>query len=408
MMALSLAFSCTPDGDFEPIDQAVDHSHTRNRQEVTQQRHVLVLVSGGYNSLSSYLTEDLQDIAQGYVPEGTDAYTNALVVLSRLPINELSTTSVPVLYRMYKDAEGAIVRDTLRRYSETDVLFSQSVLQSALETVQNRLPAKSYGMVLSSHASGWLPVGYYDKPSNFESRLRPRSIGQDKDDDVSTEMDLQVFADCIPKGMMEYILLDCCLSGGVEVAYELRERTKYIAFTQTETMADGFDYKSMMTRLLSGSAPNPQGVCEDFYNYYMAKTGVYRSATISLVNTSALPALANVCSTLFEKYRSAISSMNGDLVQGYFRYERHFFYDLRHILSCAGITYDEMVQLDEALNDCIPYKAATPYFMEGTQYGFSISHYCGLSMYLPSMGTEFLNQYYKEHISWNEATHLVL
>ena len=29
-------------------------------------------------------------------------------------------------------------------------------------------------------------------------------------------------------------------------------------------------------------------------------------------------------------------------------------------------------------------------------------------MYLPSMGSTYLNKYYKENISWNQATELVL
>ncbi len=406
VVALSLAFSCTPDGNFSPSEPEVAPGQPGQRQEVVQKRHVLVMVSGGHNSLSSYLTEDLQDIAEGYVPVGTAAETNALVVLARLPVNELSTTSVPVLYRMYKDTEGSIVRDTMQVFGADDRMFAGDVINRALLTVRDRIPAKSYGMLVSSHASGWLPPGYYDKPSNFESRIRPLSIGQDKDGETSVEMDLMDFSEAIPF-KMEYIIMDCCLSGGVEVAWALRNKTNYVAFTQTETMADGFDYKTLMSRLLGESVPNPQGVCEDFYNYYMAKTGVHQSATISLVDTRELSSLAVSCKQIFEQYREAIAAVDGDHVQRYFRYDRHYFYDLRHILVCAGVAGDALHELDEALESCVVYKAATPYFMEGTQYGFAIQHFCGLSMYLPSEGTEFLNNYYKEKIEWNKETQLV-
>ena len=409
LLLLPLALSCSED-DFTPsgTSGSTDPFSPGHRGAVEQVRNVMIMVSGGHNSLSGYLTDDLYEMADGYLPEGTAAETNAFVVLSRLPVNSLSTTSAPVLYRMYRTPEGTVVRDTLRRWTTEDRLFGGSVLHDALLTVQDRIPSKSYGMVLSSHASGWLPPGYYEKPSHFDTMKRGiTSIGQDLDDNVSVEMDLVDFASAISIPL-SYVVLDCCLSGGVEVAWALRGKTDVVAFTQTETMADGFDYKKILERLLKEPVPNPLGVCQDFYNYYMGKTGVNQSATISLIDTRRMDALAAVCRTLFEKYRTQISRLDGSSVQGYFRYDRHFFYDLRDILVQAGISDPELQELDQALDACVLYKAATPYFMNGTQYGFPITSHCGFSMYLPSRGSSFLDNYYKTHIAWNQATELVL
>ena len=409
LLLLPLALSCSED-DFTPsgTSGSTDPFSPGHRGAVEQVRNVMIMVSGGHNSLSGYLTDDLVEMADGYLPEGTAAETNAFVVLSRLPVNSLSTTSAPVLYRMYRTPEGTVVRDTLRRWTTEDRLFGGSVLHDALLTVQDRIPSKSYGMVLSSHASGWLPPGYYEKPSHFDTMKRGiTSIGQDLDDNVSVEMDLVDFASAISIPL-SYVVLDCCLSGGVEVAWALRGKTDVVAFTQTETMADGFDYKKILERLLKEPVPNPLGVCQDFYNYYMGKSGVNQSATISLIDTRRMDALAAVCRTLFEKYRTQISQLDGSSVQGYFRYDRHYFYDLRDILVQAGISDPELQELDQALEACVLYKAATPYFMNGTQYGFAITSHCGFSMYLPSRGSSFLDNYYKTHIAWNQATELVL
>ena len=409
LLLLPLALACSED-DFSPsgTSGSTDPYVPGHREAVEQVRNVMIMVSGGHNSLSGYLTDDLYEMAEGFVPEGTAAETNAFVVLSRLPVNSLSTTSAPVLYRLYKTETGVVVRDTLRRWTTEDRLFGGTVLHDALLTVRDRIPSKSYGMVLSSHASGWLPPGYYDNPSHFDTMKRGlTSIGQDLDSDVSVEMDLVDFASAIPYNL-NYVVLDCCLSGGVEVAWSLRGKTDVVAFTQTETMADGFDYKKILERLLKEPVPNPLGVCQDFYNYYMGKSGVNQSATISLIDTRRMDALAGVCKTLFEKYRTQISQLDGKSVQGYFRYDRHFFYDLRDILAHAGLSEEELEELDEALGECVLYKAATPFFMNGSQYGFSIRAHSGLSMYLPSRGSSFLDNYYKTHITWNQATELVL
>ena len=74
----------------------------------------------------------------------------------------------------------------------------------------------------------------------------------------------------------------------------------------------------------------------------------------------------------------------------------------------AGASEEEIARLDAALEDCVLYKAATPWFMKGGEDGFAINTHCGLSMYLPSMGTKFLDNYYKTNIAWNQATQLVL
>ena len=226
LLLLPLALACSED-DFSPsgTSGSTDPFSPGHREAVEQVRSVMIMVSGGHNSLSGYLTDDLYEMADGYLPEGTAAETNAFVVLSRLPVNSLSTTSAPVLYRMYRTETGVVVRDTLRRWTTEDRLFGGTVLHDALLTVRDRIPSKSYGMVLSSHASGWLPPGYYENPSHFDTMKRGlTSIGQDLDSNVSVEMDLVDFASAIPYNL-NYVVLDCCLSGGVEVAWSLRGKT---------------------------------------------------------------------------------------------------------------------------------------------------------------------------------------
>lgn len=413
MALLPLAVSCR-DANFSIDDTSGGGvpGEPDRRQEVKVTRNVMVMVSGGHNDLCPYLTADLQEMAEGYLPQGDfleNQVSNVLMILARLKVNGFSTTSVPVLYRLYRDLKGNPVRDTLMVWGSEDRMFSGTVIKDALTFIHDTYPADSYGMVVSSHASGWLPPYYYDNPSAFEKgpAAAPRSIGQDNDNRVSVEMDLMDFINSIPF-RLNYLVLDCCLSGGVEVAWALRDKVERVAFTQTETLAWGFDYSKIVSRLVGSATPDPMGVCQDFYNYYMAKSGVDQSATISLVEPNKMDALASVSAALFEKYRTPISQLKGSQVQGYFRDNRHYFYDFRDILVKAGITEEEQAQLDKALAACVLYKAATPWFMQGGRDGFPINTHCGLSMYLPSMGTEYLDNYYKANIAWNQATQLVL
>ena len=418
---LSLALSCSKDGNFDPLPRrtdgtgAVETGQERLPSEVNGR--VMIMVSAGYNSLRSYLSEDLEDLSTGYLPSiGSYAGNDVLLVFSRF------TEDPPVLFRMYAGSDGSARRDTLRVWPAGSQMSDPAVFRSALELARDRFPSKNYGMVFSSHASGWLPARYYSDPAVYERdhaakspslrnwepvqwefpAIDPypavKSLGQDKDGDV--EMELKDFAEAIPMHL-DYILLDACLSGCVEVAYALKDKADLIGFSQTEVLANGFDYLSL-TQYLLGAETDPVGVCKAYFDFYDKQTGSNRSATISVVDLRRIDVLAQVCAKLFEKYGDKIRVLSSSGVQGYFRFDRHFFYDLKDIIVHAGITAEEEAELDRALNTCLVYKAATEHFLS-----IDINTYSGLSMYLPSRGTVFLNNFYKDNMAWNAATGLV-
>ncbi len=409
LAVLLVATACSKDAGFEMGISGAD-SASRSSSErgySMPSRRVMVMISAGYNSLSGYLSEDLKDLESGYIPEGTYFNADVLLVLARLPksAGDYASPSAPVLYRLWANRSGEVQRDTIQVWGGDTQLCTRETIHEALSTTQKKYPAQSYGVVFSSHGSGWLPPGYYTDPSKFEpssgSLWSLRSIGQDKTPSGGTEMDLNDFADAIPMHL-DYCLIDACLSGCVEVAHALKGKADIVGFSPTEVLADGFDYKNITTHLFAKPL-DPVEVCREYFAYYNAQSGSNRSATITAVDTRKMDALEAVCKELFEAYRPILKTMSGGNVQGYFRYDRHYFYDLRDILVQAGISEQEKTRLDAALSQFIVYQAATDYFLS-----IPLTRVCGLSMYLPSMGSTYLNKYYKESISWNQATELVL
>ena len=409
LAVLLVATACSKDAGFEMGISGAD-SASRSSSErgySMPSRRVMVMISAGYNSLSGYLSEDLKDLESGYLPEGTYFNADVLLVLARLPksAGDSASPSAPVLYRLWANRSGEVQRDTIQVWGGDTQLCTRETIHEALSTTQKKYPAQSYGVVFSSHGSGWLPPGYYTDPSQFEpssgSLWSLRSIGQDKTPSGGTEMDLNDFADAIPMHL-DYCLIDACLSGCVEVAHALKGKADIVGFSPTEVLADGFDYKNITTHLFARPL-DPVEVCREYFAYYNAQSGSNRSATITAVDTRKMDALEAVCKELFEAYRPILKTMSGGNVQGYFRYDRHYFYDLRDILVQAGISEQEKMRLDAALSQFIVYQAATDYFLS-----IPLTRVCGLSMYLPSMGSTYLNNYYKEHVSWNQATELVL
>jgi len=414
-------------------------------------RRVLILYSGAYNDISGYLREDIQDLCKGYLPK-KGKKNDIMLVFSKLPQNKTDkgkysyTGDSPSLVMLTSDKKGNAVKDTLKIWPAGTIASSAETMREVLSYVKDEFPANSYGLIFSSHASGWLPEGYYQSPSTYENsysgaepfRVREffppieqdpslpavKSLGKDFIGSSSdfVEMDINDFAEALPMHF-EYILLDCCLSGNIEVAYALRNKASYIGFSPTEVLAEGFDYKSLTTRLLKPATPDPELVCRDYFEQYRvpydkdsddeserkryekAVTEDKYSATITFLDTKGLERVAEVCAGLNSRYREAIAALSGTDIQGYFRLNRHFFYDLMDIYVHAGITEDEKAVLQEALDNCITYKEATAYFFGKS--GFKINTYSGLSMYLPSKGSAYLNKFYREEIEWNDAVKLV-
>lgn len=395
-----LVLSCSQDKDFQPAgDNTSSQSHPE-RLPSEEVRQVMIMYSAGFNSLSSPLTADLQELSNSYVPYARSRADHILLVFSRHLRGDYSDPVAPVLYRMYKDQEGTVVRDTLLRWEKTDQTVDPKILNEVLTYAKTHFPAKGYGMVYSSHASGWIEA---DNPIPTQSGISLQSVGQDADTGNVREMELQAFVDAIPY-KLNYVLFDACFMGCVEVAWALRDKADVVGFSPTEIMNDGFDYSRIAERLLD-LEPDPLGVCQDYFAQYTSPSQRTPYATISLVKTDAMQPLADVCKTLFEKYRIPLATISSYDVQRYFRWGKNprfeHLFDLRHMIKQAGATEEEMEQVDAALEACILYEAHTDFFMS-----LELKHVCGLSVYLPSSGNQTIDNYYKT-LDWNIATELV-
>lgn len=391
---------------------------------------VMILYSAGFNSLSSSLSEDIDDLLEGQLPGEKD--DKAIIVVSHLlePGKSYFYATNPQIIRVYKDKKSRPVMDTLKTLASSDLLTKPSVMESSLSYIRDNFKSEHYGLVISSHGTGWLPSGYYassGSSSSWTSRKnasRPlhdgavpyveetlpgpavKSFGQEILQETlnggreSYELEIPALAASIPMHM-DYILMDACLMGGVEVAYELKDVCDFVGFSQAEVLADGFDYKNIALRLLVPATADPKSVCSDYYSHYMAQSGEYQSATISFIDCGKLDALAAVCKDLIQVHREDLRNVNPRDVQGYFRFEKHWFYDLEDVFAKAGMTDSESARLKAALNACVLYNECTQRFLS-----IDIKTHCGFSMYLPCNGSDYLDTFYKT-LAWNRATGLV-
>ena len=418
-----------------------DKNRHNTEEPESADRRVLLFYECAFNDIGSYMRRNMEDQQKG-LPAGhiPGKYGDVLLVYSRIAENGHTPVN-SYLRRIYKTSKGKVISDTLKVFGKETIAASPSTLSAVLTLVKEKFPAnKGYGMVFSSHGSGWLPAGYYYSPSRFENDHKgevgtsrqgiaaqsvghprlpvpegdlpdtdpfygmTRSIGQDyiKGSYYGHEMSVSEFADAIPYHL-DYLLFDMCFSGGVEVAYGLKDKADYLGLSPAEVLGDGmFDYTKITSFLLDRTTPDLEGLLKDSFGMYDKQNGVYRSATINLVRTDGLDNLARVCSDLFREYSDTLSNAPTHLIQGYFRNGRHYFFDLMDTFRKCISNEEELRAVNDAIDRCVVYREATPQFLST----FDITEYSGFSIYLPCAGTPLLDSYYKKE-PWNKATGLV-
>ena len=397
------------------------------------QRHprAHVMMSFGFNNLSASLAEDIRDLEKGFIP-GSAPLENYLFVFSHLVESSYSTPSSPKLQRIYLGPDGNPMKETLLEMEPGTISNRAECIREVLEFLKEKYPEiESFGVLMSSHGTGWTPPGYcttgYKNEGNSDDIEWRRSAFPEKylsgeylyeplpgvksmgytvtgvNPTVAYETDIREIADLLPF-KLDYIIFDACFMGGVEVAYQFRDKCRYMCFSQTEILSDGMDYTTMISDLLIGNSADLVSLATNYFNHYDTASGYKRSATISVVDCTKLDALAAVCRDLFRRYDISKDKVNESKLQKYFHYVNHaWFYDLFSIAEAAGASETELSDLQWALDCCMEYKAATPIF---ALYGFPIRVHSGLSMYLPETERKNLNSYYNA-LDWNKVTGLV-
>jgi len=370
-------------------------------EEPAVKDRVLLYYAAGFNNLTSYLEEDIEELCtKGYVPSRTSG--NVLLVFQNLADGSYSKAVTPILYRVYKGSDGKTVKDVVLTLEKGTVAASAGTLNKVLATVRERYDSYEYGMIFSSHATGWLPASGTVVRAMSGDTVSPSSIGNEYSPETGTsvqyEIDLQDFADAIPMHL-DYILFDACFMGGVEVAYELKDVCDMIAFSQAEVIADGFDYTTMASCLLQSSS-GLYDVCKNYYEHYMNLSGEYRSATVSLVDCSRMEDLASVCKEIYGSHRIELDGIDPSYVQCFGRIPEHrYFYDLKDIMNQLDLSAAEQDAFDAAMNGCIIYAATT-----GQMINLAIDEFCGLSSYCPNKNK--YDDFYKT-LAWNQATGMI-
>ena len=322
-----------------------------------------------------------------------DDNTNLIVFVDR---KTSDTTSTTTLLRLH---EGKI--DTVAKYpnrNSTDPM----VMREVIEFVYNKYKSESYGLVLWSHGTGWLPTAqlHYVAPNMNYAQARDGEgrrvfspfaekpdtkafLWEDKKGQSPsyTCMDLDELVEAIPDGIFDYILFDACYMGCVEVLYELRGKADNIISSCYEIVSYGFPYHMVTYYLTNGKL---RETCREFYDYYNSMRGWEQMGGISLVKTSELDSLARCFRKVVNEYRDTIPVMDTKPIQLFDRFKNHVFYDLEDVVDKLDVDRKYLTEFRLQLEKCVEYKVSTDYIFPTDQADeIKVNTYCGLSVYIP-------------------------
>lgn len=277
-----------------------------------------------------------------------------------------------LVYRAPRDGAPQLLEltddDWLSHKTYDNDIFSVSSerMSEVIDDVKRIAPAESYGLVLWSHAHGWLQNGLE------EPVVQAKSFG----DDRGHTMNITTLAEVLDGRGFDYIYMDCCYMASVEVAYQLRGVTDHIIASACELPANGMPYDQNVPLLADGSTESLVRAATNTFDNYDALTGTARTCTMSVIDTSALDRLAAAVRAV---YVTSDGVEDGYVPQRFMTVRTGYYYDLADYLDAhTDVSEDIRAEYRAALNEAVIYAAATPYIWNSVP----INTHCGLTTYI--------------------------
>ena len=343
-----------------------------------------------YRTVLFYLACDgsSSDEVQPRLDALQEVWSNDLALGGHLLVYVGGTSAAParLMEMVADDTDGGKV--SLKELCSYENVHSTSaeLLSRVINDMYTLYPSQDYGLVFFSHGTGWLPADYLEFP-------RRRSVGADTRSVVADDgnvLELRDFALAIPDGQFSFILLESGYMAGLEVAYELKEKTAYLIATCTEIPSRGFlpVYGTILPELFK-AYPYYRKAAQAYFDYYNRSSGDFRSATVSVIQTSKLEPLKRMLNTAESRVgdweeldRTSLQSFDR-------RKDNHLFYDLGDYFRLIG-NDEEHTAFADSLSQAVVYEAATEQFLPQSG-GFDITSHSGMSIYIPDVHYPVLN-----------------
>lgn len=370
-------------------------------------------------SLDTYLRDNVIDM---YTALGNMKESCTLLVFYR-PYTGDTPLSNPTLMSFYADGRGNINNlaaltgseltfDAVCRIAQkkeytmnSQIATDPAVMEEVFTDMQTVAPSDSYGLILGSHATGWM------KGNSVQSK----AFG----DDGGYHIDIPDLANVLKKSFSEkldFVLFDACMMGNAEVGYELKDVTSHCIASVMKTPVYGFPYNHILPYLYTENIDYP-AVCHEFMSFNKTNN---LWGTCAVMDCSQMENLASAVKAKLSEWQDALSSVSMQNVQQYgVNSYKYFSYDVldffRELGRKSGVVKttdlnEAIASVQSALNQAVIAKDC----LSGVDYDFEGltidgTRFCGIGMYIPGEYNRYVankttwNSYYEQSISWYRA-----
>lgn len=341
--------------------------HHDHEEEVLERVIMVYIADDNTGSWEIGYRSDLRQMM-----EGTKALTRKQKVVAFID----NARELPYILEI---AQGDTTR--VHQYKEALSSSDASVMAEVLAWIANNYNAKSYGLVLWGHATGW-----EIKTRGDDSTTAPPSLARSPRKAYAVEhgtswMDIPDMARelaRLPK--LAFIFADCCCFQCIEVDYELRNVADYIIASAAEIPGEGAPYQTVVPALFS--------TADDYYRqavdaYYEQTSYGYREP-MTVVKTSELANLATATYDVLASFVPALDSEHPN-VDGLIYYYDEAFFDMNDfILRYADDNHYQ--EWRRAFDKAVVYRTmVTRWMANHVKFTFEVTEqrYGGVSMFVP-------------------------
>lgn len=342
--------------------------------EIKNEKTVMVYMSAN-NSLIDFAYTNINEMEAGI----SDLTKGTILVYAKFK------HEAPCIYKITHDGSNEIKSEVVKQYSPHNS-SDPDVMKTVFDDMKVIAPAKSYGLILWSHATGWMPANY--------NGPKLRSFG----DDNGSDIDILELEKVIPNNL-DYLMFDACSMSSIEVLYQLKDKAQYIIASPAEVLGNGMPYRKIVNDLLSTSSEQTLiNIADEYYNHYNNQPYPYQSATITIIKSSELERFALETKELLHNNvpihhdfnRDHLQRMNLDPINSL-----HTVFDFSDFIF-QNFQKEKYSQWHSSLQNLVIHKRNTNTFTDSQLVTRNININGGIACYIPHQDNSNIHPYYKK------------